>query len=40
MLRDLVVWRGWWIGVRLMMCLIEWRLLPLLLLAKDVDTVL
>jgi hypothetical protein len=42
MMRNLVIWRRWWrwIGVELMMHLLKQRLLPLLLLAKDVDGVL
>jgi hypothetical protein len=42
LVENLVVWRRWqwWIGVELMLHLFEWRLLPLHLLAKDVDGVL
>jgi hypothetical protein len=39
---NLVVWWRWWrwIGFQLMVRLIEWRLLPLILLGKDLDGVL
>jgi hypothetical protein len=37
---DVVLWRRWWIGVRLMLHMIERRLLPLFLPVKDVDGVL
>jgi hypothetical protein len=39
---NLIICRGWsrWIDIELMMQLVEQRLLPLLLLAKDVDGVL
>jgi hypothetical protein len=45
MIWDVVEWRGgggiWrWVGVGLMLPLAQRRLLPLLLLAKDVDSVL
>jgi hypothetical protein len=40
MMRYVVVWQKWRVGVRLMLCLIERRLLPMLLLATDVDVVL
>jgi hypothetical protein len=33
---DVVLWRRWWIGVRLMLHMIERRLLPLFLPVKDV----
>jgi hypothetical protein len=33
-------WWGLWVGVGLLVCLIEWRLLPLFLLAKDIDYLL
>jgi hypothetical protein len=41
-MRNLVIWQRWWrwIGVELMMHLFKQRLLPLLLFAKDVDSVL
>jgi hypothetical protein len=39
--RDTIVWQRWWrwAGVGLMLCLTQRRILPLLLLAKDVDGV-
>jgi hypothetical protein len=40
MMRDVVVWRRWRVGVDMMLYLIERRLLPLFVLAKDVDIVL
>jgi hypothetical protein len=40
MMRDVVVWRRWRVGVGMMLYLIERRLMPLFLLAKDIDVVL
>jgi hypothetical protein len=40
MMRDVVVWWRWRVGIDWMLHLIERRLLPLFLLAKDVGTVL
>jgi hypothetical protein len=40
MVRDVVVWWRWRVGIDMMMHLVEWRLLPLFLLAKDVNAVL
>jgi hypothetical protein len=52
MIRDVVEWRRWWrdmgvwwiwwgwVGVGLMLPLAQRRLLPLLLLAKDVNVIL
>jgi hypothetical protein len=39
---DLDMWQMWWrwIGVVFVVWLFEWRLLPMLLLAKDLDIVL
>jgi hypothetical protein len=39
-MRDVVVWWRWRVGVDGMLHLIKWRILPLFLLAKDVDVVL
>jgi hypothetical protein len=38
-MRDAVVWRRWMVGIDGMLHLFEWRLLPLFLLAKDIDGV-
>jgi hypothetical protein len=39
-MRDVVMWRKWRVGIDGMLHLIERRLLPRFLLAKDVDVVL
>jgi ribosomal protein L7Ae-like RNA K-turn-binding protein len=39
-LRDVVVWQRWRVGIELVLHLIERSLLPLILLAKDVDAIL
>jgi hypothetical protein len=40
MMRDVVVWRRWRVGVDRMLHLIQRRLLPLFLPVKDVDDIL
>jgi hypothetical protein len=42
MMRNLVVQRGWcwWVGIELVLCLFEQKLLPLFMLVKDVNGVL
>jgi hypothetical protein len=39
MVRDVVVWQRWRVGIDMMLHLVERRLLPLFLLAKDVNAV-
>jgi hypothetical protein len=40
MMRDVVVWRRWRVGIDMMLFLVRRRLLPLFLLVKDIDTIL
>jgi hypothetical protein len=39
MVRDVVVWQRWRVGIDMMLHLVERRLLPLFLLEKDVNAV-